>query len=50
LIVLFGIAAAIGFMLAGSFADLNIWAGWCLINAVLALIAMIKGNKAEKAE
>lgn len=47
LIVLFGIGALVGFALAGSFADLNIWAGWCLINAVLAVVAMFKGNKVE---
>ena len=47
LIVLFGIAAFFGFALAGSFSDLNIWAGWCLINAILAVVAMIKGKKAE---
>lgn len=47
LIVLFGLAAFFGFALAGSFADLNIWAGWCLINAVLAVIAMIRKKKAE---
>lgn len=45
LIVLFGIAALVGFVLAGSFADLNIWAAWCLINAILALVALIMGNK-----
>lgn len=45
LIVLFGIAALVGFMLAGSFTDLNIWAAWCLVNAVLAIIAMLKGSK-----
>ncbi len=50
LIVLFGLGALVGFVLAGNFADLNIWAGWCLINAVLAVISMIKGNKAGKAE
>ena len=47
LIILFGLGSLVGFALAGSFADLNIWAGWCLINAVLAVIAMIRGNKAE---
>lgn len=46
LIVLFGLAALVGFVLAGNFADLNIWAAWCLINAVLAVIALIKGKKA----
>lgn len=41
LIVLFGLGALFGFALAGSFADLNIWAAWCLINAIMAVIAMI---------
>lgn len=50
LIVLFGIAALVGFTLAGSFADLNIWAAWCLVNAVIAVVAMIKGSKAGKTE
>lgn len=45
LIVLFGIASLIGFTMAGSFADLTIWAGWCLICAVLALISLVKGDK-----
>lgn len=50
LIVLFGLGAFVGFALAGNFTDLNIWAAWCLINAVLAVIALIKGNKSEKTE
>ena len=50
LIVLFGLGALVGFALAGSFADLNIWAAWCLINAVLTVIAMIKRSKFDKAE
>ena len=45
LIVLFGIGSLIGFALAGSYSDLNIWAGWCLINAVMAIISLVKGNK-----
>ncbi len=44
LIVLFGLAALVGFSMAGSYADLNIWAAWCVINAVLAVISLIKGN------
>ena len=32
LIVLFGLAAIIGFAGYGSFSDLAIWAGWCLIS------------------
>lgn len=47
LIVLFGIGALFGFSLAGSYADLNIWAGWCAINAILAIVALIKGKRKE---
>lgn len=45
LLVLFGIAALIGFTNYGSYSDLAIWSGWCLINAVLAVIALITGKK-----
>ncbi len=45
LIVIFGLAALIGFAGYGNFSDLVIWAGWCLINAVVALIAIFIGNK-----
>lgn len=45
LIVLFGLGALIGFALAGNFGDLNVWAAWCLINAALAIVALVKGNK-----
>ncbi|MDE7017772.1 MAG: hypothetical protein K2P65_09400 [Lachnospiraceae bacterium] len=47
LIVLFGLAALVGFALAGNFADLNIWAAWCLVNAVLAVIALVRDGKGE---
>ena len=39
LIVLFG------FTLAGSYGDLVIWAFWCLICAVFAIISMAKGKR-----
>lgn len=45
LIILFGLGALIGFTMAGSYSDLKIWATWCLINAILALVSIIKGNK-----
>lgn len=48
LIILFGLAALIGFANYGSYSDLAIWSGWCLINAVLAVVAMITGKKASK--
>ena len=44
LIILFGLGALIGFSSYGSFSDLAIWAGWCLINAALAVVALITGN------
>nr|DAT58437.1 MAG TPA: Heme exporter protein D (CcmD) [Caudoviricetes sp.] len=47
LIVLFGLAALVGFLLAGSYADLKIWSAWCLINAVIAFIAL-KTKKKKK--
>lgn len=46
LIVLFGIATLFGYALAGSFSDLNIWATWCLINVVFAVITLIKNKNA----
>lgn len=42
LVVLFGIAALLGFGFAGSYTDLNIWAFWCLINAILAIVSIVK--------
>ena len=45
ILTLFLLASALGLGLAGSFEDLNIWAGWCLINAILALVSIFKNNK-----
>lgn len=45
LIVLFGIGALCGYTMAESYGDLYIWATWCLICAVLAIVSLIKGNK-----
>ena len=42
LIIIFGLAALIGFAGHGSYGDLVIWSVWCLINAVLALVGIIK--------
>ena len=41
LIIIFGLAAIIGFALHGNYSDLVIWAVWCLINAILAFVAML---------
>ena len=45
LLVLFGLAALLGFSNYGSYSDLAIWSGWCLINAVLAVVALALGSK-----
>ncbi|MGN1405112.1 MAG: hypothetical protein ACI4WM_02475 [Erysipelotrichaceae bacterium] len=45
LIVLFLLAALIGFTSAGSFKDLNVWSFWCLVNAILAIISFIGNRK-----
>lgn len=45
IIVLYGIGALLGFALAGSYADLNVWAGWCLICVILAIVALVKKQK-----
>ena len=44
LIVVFGLAALIGIALHGNYKDLMIWGIWCLINAILAIVAMRKKN------
>ena len=48
MIVLFGLGALLGFTMAGSYSDLNIWAGWCLICVVIGVVSLVKGGKAEK--
>lgn len=45
LIIIFGLAAITGFAGHGNFSDLVVWAVWCLINAVLALIAIFTTKK-----
>ena len=45
LIILFGLATIIGLALAGSYLDLKIWAAWCAINVVLAIIALVNTPK-----
>ncbi len=45
LIIIFGLAALIGFAGHGNYSDLVIWSVWCLINAVVAVIAIITGKK-----
>lgn len=44
LITLFGISAFVGYVLAGSYVDLVIWATWCLLCAVIAAMAIAADN------
>lgn len=44
LIVLFGLAAVVRLMNYGSYSDLVIWSVWCIINAVLAVVAIIRSR------
>jgi 4-hydroxybenzoate polyprenyltransferase len=41
-IVLYGIGALMGYTLAGSYADLTIWATWCLVCVILAVVSLAK--------
>jgi hypothetical protein len=45
LIILFGLAALIGFTGYGNYGDLIVWSIWCLINAVISIVALITGKK-----
>lgn len=45
LIILYGLAALIGFAGYGNYSDLAIWSGWCFINAVIAIIALLTVKK-----
>ncbi len=42
--ILFFLAALIGFGNAGSYADLNIWSAWCLILGVVNLVCVVKSG------
>lgn len=48
LVILFLGAAIVGFSGYGNYSDLMIWAVWCLINAVLAFLALFLGKKSQK--
>lgn len=47
LLVLFGLAALIGFTGHGNYSDLLVWSSWCLLNAVLALVCLFSKSKAK---
>lgn len=44
-VILYGLGALLGFTMAGNYSDLRIWAGWCLVCALLAVVALVKGKQ-----
>ena len=44
-LILYGLGTLVGFTMAGSYSDLRIWAGWCLICALLSVVALVKGKQ-----
>ncbi|MFT3982914.1 MAG: hypothetical protein QM697_03325 [Lachnospiraceae bacterium] len=45
LVILFGLAALMGFAGYGNYSDLVLWSIWCLINSILAIVALLTANK-----
>lgn len=45
IMILYGLAALIGFTGAGGYGDLYIWSSWCIICAGLALISFVNSKK-----
>jgi hypothetical protein len=45
IVIIYGFAGIMGITSAGSFSDLYIWSAWCLICAVLGIVAIKLGNK-----
>ena len=41
-LIIFILAALLGFATAGTFSDLKVWASWCLIMAAVNLFALFK--------
>lgn len=44
-LVIFALAALMGFANLGTYGDLVVWAGWCTLCAVIALIGVIMSGK-----
>jgi len=39
--IIFGVAALLGFSLAGSFGDLKVWSTWCVLMLIFSIISII---------
>ncbi len=49
-LILFFLAAFLGFACAGTYTDLNIWAGWCAILGVVNLIDIFMKKGKQKSD
>lgn len=45
MIILFGLAALIGYTNYGSYSDLAVWSTWCLINMALAVVSLFTAQR-----
>ncbi len=50
LIIIFGLTALIGYAGHGNYSDLVIWATWALINAVIAVVSIVRKKKTIEVE
>lgn len=50
IIIMFGIAAILGFSNAAVYKDLMIWSVWCVLCALLALVSMLKSGSSDKTD
>lgn len=48
--ILFFLAALLGFSNVGRYTDLKVWSSWCLILGILNLVSMFTGKKKESVE
>lgn len=48
IIILFGLAALVGYTNNANYEDLPIWSTWCLINAIIAVVEIVKTKKENK--
>lgn len=49
-VIIFFLAALIGFSNAGTYADLNIWSAWCVVLGILNVISIFTNKKEKKTE
>ena len=50
IMILCFMAALLGFVGAGNYTDLQLWAAWCAICGVMAIVCMVRGKKIQKTD